>query len=346
MGNCTTSNSKFDPTIAIALSDFETKHPIGRGGFGRVYKVYHKKSGQQFAMKEMRKDLVVSKRSVGSIMNERRLLGILKHPFIVNLHYAFQNLENLYLVIDLMAGGDFRFFLVQQPDIKENGIKFLAACILTGLEYLHLNNIVHRDIKPENLVFDNKGYIHITDFGIARMANGDNAATTSGTPGYMAPEVLCSQNHGVGADYFALGVILYECITHYRPYMGKNRKEIRDAVLNKQVQLKIDDNSEWTDELIDLVNRLIQRKPENRLGFFGPGEVKSHKFFEGFDWELLYNKETVSPFKISEKNNFDYDHVMKRWDPVKERITAHNSQKLFAGYLYDCTLFNMHKQGK
>ena len=343
MGNCTTADNKFDPTIAISLSDFEIKFPIGRGGFGRVWKVYHKKSGQQFAMKEMRKDLIVSKRSVGSIMNERRLLGILKHPFIVNLHYAFQNLENLYLIVDLMAGGDFRYYLVKRREFKEESLKFLTSCILAGLEYLHMNNIVHRDIKPENLVFDNNGYLHITDFGIARMSNTDNASTTSGTPGYMAPEVLCNQDHGIAADYFALGVILYECITHTRPYIGKSRKEIRDAVLSKQVQLRVDDNSEWSNEIIDFVNRLIQRKPENRLGYHGPDELKNHKFLEGYSWEGLYSKDTKSPFLIDEENNFDYDHVMKKWDPVQERITAHNSQKLFAGYLYDATLFSMPK---
>ena len=343
MGNCASADKKFDPTIAISLNDFEMKFPIGRGGFGRVWKVYHKKIGQLFAMKEMRKDLVVAKRSVGSIMNERRLLGILKHPFIVNLHYAFQNLENLYLVVDLMDGGDLRYYLVLKPEMKEDSIKFLAACIMCGLEYLHSNSIVHRDIKPENLVFDSNGYIHITDFGIARMSNTDNSSTTSGTPGYMSPEVLCSQNHGIAADYFALGVILYECITHFRPYTGKNRKEIRDAVLNKQVQLKLENNQDWTNELIDLVNRLIQRKPENRIGFGGYAEVKNHAFFQDFDWEKLYNKEIQSPFKVGEKNNFDYDHVMKKWDPVKERITAHNSQKLFAGYLYDATLFSLER---
>lgn len=343
MGNCASADNKFDPTIAISVNDFEAKYPIGRGGFGRVWKVIHKKSGQQFAMKEMRKDLIVSKRSVGSIMNERRLLGILKHPFLVNLHYAFQNLENLYLVVDLMEGGDFRYYLVKHRDIKEHNLKFLCACIIAGMEYLHANNIVHRDIKPENLVFDKKGYLHITDFGIARMSTADNSSTTSGTPGYMAPEVLCNQDHGTPADYFALGVIMYECITHFRPYVGKTRKDIRDAVLNKQVQLRLDDNSEWSQEIIDIINRLIQRKPENRLGFHGVDELKRHKFFKDFDWEALYSKQIKSPFDIDDENNFDYDHVMKKWDPVQEKITAHNSQKLFAGYLYDATLFNMQK---
>ncbi|OMJ78590.1 hypothetical protein SteCoe_21570 [Stentor coeruleus] len=343
MGNCTTVDNKFDPTIAISVNDFESKYPIGRGGFGRVWKVIHKKSGQLFAMKEMRKDLIVSKRSVNSIMNERRLLGILKHPFLVNLHYAFQNLENLYLVIDLMVGGDFRYYLVKHRNINEDHLKFLCACIISGLEYLHTNNIIHRDIKPENLVFDKNGYIHITDFGIARMATAENSTTTSGTPGYMAPEVLCNQDHGIPADYFALGVIMYECITHFRPYIGKTRKEIRDSVLAKQVQLHLRDNSELSNEVVDFVNRLIQRKPENRLGFHGADELKTHKFFKDFDWEELYNKQMKSPFVIDEENNFDYDHVMKRWEPTKEKISAHNSQKLFAGYLYDATLFNIQK---
>ena len=345
MGNCASADNKFDPTIAISVNDFEAKYPIGRGGFGRVWKTMHKKSLKYFAMKEMRKDLIVSKRSVGSIMNERRLLGILKHPFLVNLHYAFQSLEHLFLVIDLMEGGDLRYFLVKNREMKEEALRFLSACIIAGLEYLHLNNIVHRDIKPENLVFDGKGYLHITDFGIARMSTSDNSTTTSGTPGYMAPEVLCNQDHGIAADYFAVGVILYECVTHFRPYVGKTRKDIREAVLNKQVQLKMDDNSEWSKEIVDFVNRLIQRKPENRLGFHGPEELKQHNFFEGFNWEGLYSKTMVSPFNIREENNFDYEHVMKKWDPVLERITPHNSQKLFAGYLYDATLFNM-TQGK
>ena len=190
----------------------------------------------------MRKDLIVSKRSEASIMNERRLLGILKHPFIVNLHFAFQTNTSLFLVIDMKSGGDLRYYFIHHRTFTEEGIKFLSCCIIAGLEYLHSNYIVHRDIKPENLVFDEKGYLHITDFGIARMSNIDNTTATSGTPGYMSPEVLCCQDHGIGSDYFALGIILYECVRGTRPYLGKTRKEIRDAILSKQVQLKKEEN--------------------------------------------------------------------------------------------------------
>ena len=129
---------------------------------------------------------------------------------------------------------------------------FFVACLISGLEYFHKKNIIHRDIKPENLVVDVDGYVRITDFGIARVWREENAQDTSGTPGYMAPEVMCRQNHTQSVDFFAVGVMAYECmfgrvsvlfqklitssfIPIQRPYIGKSRKEIRDHILSKQI---------------------------------------------------------------------------------------------------------------
>ena len=173
------------------------------------------------------------------------------------MQYAFEDRENLYLVIDLMSGGDLRYHIgkyrrfteeqTSKPPIPHRyllitnplvPLEFFIACMLLCLEYLHTNCILHRDIKPENLVFDEDGYLRITDLGIARVWNPENAKDTSGTPGYMAPEVMCRQNHGVAVDYFAMGVIAYECMFGKRPYQGKDRKEIRDHILSKQVQIK------------------------------------------------------------------------------------------------------------
>ena len=198
-----------------------------------------KQTNDVYAMKEMQKTRIASKRSVHSVMNERNFLETLHNSFIVNMHFAFQDRENLYLVLDLKNGGDLRYQLSKNKKFNELQSKFFIACIITGLDYIHSNKILHRDIKPENLVFDEKGYLHITDFGIAKKFSFDNSKDTSGTPGYMAPEVIFMQNHGIAADYFAVGVILYEIIIGRRPYIGRDRKEIRDHMISKQSRITI-----------------------------------------------------------------------------------------------------------
>lgn len=129
--------------------------------------------------------------------------------------------------------------------------------MLLGLEYIHINNILHRDIKPENLVLDDKGYVRITDFGIAKIYQKENNTETSGTPGYMSPEVMCAQNHTIAVDYFALGVITYEFMNGRRPYVGKTRKEIKEMIMSKQVQVKKNEIPEgWSVDAADFVNRV------------------------------------------------------------------------------------------
>ena len=290
-------------------------------------------------MKEMSKARIIAKNSV-------------KYPFIVNMQFAFQDKENLYLVMDLMPGGDFRYHITRNRHFSEAQSKFFIACILIGLEFLHNNGVIHRDIKPENLVFDNQGYLTITDFGIARVWVPENARDTSGTPGYMAPEVMCRQNHGVAVDYFAVGVILYEIMMGMRPYLGKSRKEIRDKVLAKQVQIKKDEiPTGWGAEAADFVNKLIQRKPINRLGMNGPEEVKKHPWLKDLNWKLIKTKKMVSPFiPNDDEDNFDIklNLVNDPWkdadsDAIKESLIMlenKSTQELFSGYFYDVSQSN------
>ena len=184
-------------------------------------------------MKEMAKARIIHKKSIPSVMSELTLLGYIKSDFIVNVHYAFQDKENLYLIMDLLLGGDLRFHITNrrkyaQRKFTEEVTRFFIACLLQALESVHSANIIHRDIKPENLVFDNQGYLRLTDFGVAHPVRDNNASETSGTPGYMAPEVLHRKNHRLEADYFAVGVIGFECMMGKRPYMGPSRNEIRE----------------------------------------------------------------------------------------------------------------------
>lgn len=160
-------------------------------------------------------------------------------------------------------------------------LEFFICCILLGLEYLHSNNILHRDIKPENLVLDERGYVRITDFGIAKFYQKENYTETSGTPGYMSPEVMCAQNHTIAVDYFALGVITFEFMMGFvyfilkflfkknfsifiwnllfqRPYTGKSRKEIKEKIMAKQAQVKKNEiPTEWSSEAADFINNVF-----------------------------------------------------------------------------------------
>ena len=141
----------------------------------------------------------------------------------MNLLYAHQDRQNLYLLLDYLPGGDLRYHLSRKK-FNEEEAKFIIVCILLGLKYLHSKGVIHRDIKPENIVLDSKGFAHITDLGVARPFRSNNSCDTSGTPGYMAPEVLCRQDHSYSVDYFAIGIITHELMLRKRPLKGRSRK--------------------------------------------------------------------------------------------------------------------------
>ena len=166
-------------------------------------------------------------------MSELQLLAMIRSDYIVNVQFAFQDRNTLYLVMDLLLGGDLRYHIARKRKFSEEITKFFVACLLHALDSVHSCSIIHRDIKPENLVFDNDGYLRLTDFGVAKICTPENANETSGTPGYMAPEVMCRQNHGLVSDYFAVGVIAFECMMGRRPYIGKSRREIREHILTR-----------------------------------------------------------------------------------------------------------------
>ena len=256
------------------------------------------------------------------------------------MHFAFQDYENLFLVLDLLTGGDLRYHIARYKKFTEQQTKFFIACIIIGLEYIHSQSIIHRDIKPENLVADKDGYIHITDFGVAKKNTKDNSSETSGTPGYMAPEVLFSQNHSYTADYFAIGVIGYEFMLGRRPYVGRSRKEIKQLVLNKQAKISVNDlPSGWSIEAIDFINKLLQRKVEKRLGYRGGiSELKEHPWMVDVDWSDMLIHKTTSPFKPKEgDNNFD-----KKYCESKEQLSESTIER-YKDYMNDeeyASLFN------
>ena len=263
------------------------------------------------------------------------------------MHYAFQDKEYLYLVMDLLPGGDLRYHISIHKKFSEEQTRFFICGIILSLEYIHSKGIIHRDIKPENLVLDEKGYIRLTDFGIAKKNLEDNSSETSGTPGYMSPEVINSKNHSFPADYFALGVIGYEFMKGNRPYKGKNRKEIKEQMNERQAQItlkeiiknnyenveNINEGENWSKESIDFINKLLIRNPEERLGFGGVQDLKQHLWLKYYPWNLMYNKALPPPFIPSDKGNYD-EKYCKGVDYIGEE-TKLRYEEIFLEENYD-----------
>jgi len=302
-----------------------------------------RKNNKKYALKEMSKVKIIDKHSEESIKGERDFLSKLNHPFIVNMHYAFQDFDNLYLVMDLLKGGDLRYHLWRNYQFQENESKFFIACLIISLEYIHSNNIIHRDIKPENLVCDENGYLRVTDFGVAKIRKKENKNETSGTPGYMAPEVLMAKNHSFPVDFFAIGVMGYEFMFGQRPYLGKNRKEYKESILSNQAFIDIDDiDEDWSDESVDFINRCLKRKVSKRLGYnFGIKELKEHPWFNEFNWDELFNKKMKAPFLPKSERNYDKkfcNEIERISEETMERyqyyINDKNYSYLFRGYTY------------
>ena len=325
---------------------FEFEYIIGRGGFSKVWKVKLKKNGKNYALKEMLKVKIIDKKSESNVTGERDLLSKLKHPFIINIICAFQDYENLYLLLDYLSGGDLRYHFNLSNKFSENEIKFFITNIILSLEYIHSNDIIHRDIKPENLVFDNKGYLCLTDFGIAKVSKNKNISDTSGTPGYMAPEAIHGKNQSFSVDFFAVGIIGYELIIGHRPYRGKNRKEIKKLMDLKEKEILIEENDNknnlYTNDCINFFNSCLKKEVEKRIGFKnGIKELKSHIWFNNFDWQKLYNKEIKPNFIPKEEKNFDQKYCEEN-DKISndtiERYKGYMKQdnfvKIFEGYTF------------
>ena len=313
---------------------FEFITVIGKGGFGKVWKVQYKKTNEYFALKEMSKRKILDKKSEKSINSERQFLSLLNHPFIVNMHYAFQDNDNLYLVMDMLSGGDLRYHCSRYRTFSEEQTRFFIACITYSLEYIHSNNVIHRDIKPENLVLDEKGYVRVTDFGIAKYNTNDNSSETSGTPGYMSPEVMNAENHSFTADFFAIGVIGFEFLMGYRPYNGKNRQEIKEKIASGQVIITPSQKKNgWSDDVLDFINKLLERNKESRLGAInGVQELKEHQWLKYYPWDELENKVLPAPFIPEQIDNFD-----KSYCESEEKITENTKiryKKIYSSLEY------------
>jgi protein-serine/threonine kinase len=212
----------------MSILDFELIRILGQGSTGIVWHARRLQNNQECAVKMLDKQQIATSHSATRVVAEREILTMLDHPFVVQLHFAFQDATKVYFVMDYAAGGDFYNFLRQFPQrrMEESTARFFVAELILAFEYLHAYDISFRDLKPENLLLSKSGHLMVTDFGLSvrsekGQANGEcggGQRTVCGTPEYMAPEVIKENGHGKAVDCWALGLILYELLHGRSPW--------------------------------------------------------------------------------------------------------------------------------
>lgn len=288
----------------ISKDDFDFLLLIGKGGFSKVWKVKYKLTNEIFALKEISKLRILAKNIRKNIFWELDILSKLKHPFLLNLHFAFQDSEHLYIVTDFFSRGDLCYHIDQDIIFTESQTKFFIACIIHGLSYLHKKNIIHRDLKANNLMFDSKGYLHIIDFGLSKEKDRDNYLYNHCTYLYAAPEILFKNNYSFSSDFYSIGVIALFLMYRVFPYTG-TKEEMREQM--KQTKIHIIEKEGWDIKSKFFVKGLLEINPEKKLGNKnGIKELKEHPWFKNFLWEKLKNKTLLPPF-IPKENNENFD---------------------------------------
>jgi len=284
---------------------------IGRGSYGKVFQVRKKSNDKLYAMKVLKKKEIIKRKVVNHTKSERSVLEAIAHPFIVNLRHAFQTDSKLYLILDYVPGGELFSRLDREIELPEKEACFYAAEVVLALEHLHSLDFIYRDLKPKNILLDAGGHICLTDFGFAKKlieAEGDSK-TFCGTIHYMAPEIINNTGHGKCADWWALGVLIYEMITGKTPFYAKNRKDIQQKILTAALKFP-----RWmSPDCQSLLKGLMRRPVHKRLGVNGAAEIKTHGFFKDVDWDKLSAKKMVPPYKPVLEGPLDLSNFDKQF---------------------------------
>lgn len=321
-----------DMYCIVELSHFTLLRSVGKGAFGKVRVVQHKGTKQLYALKYINKTKCIQMRAVENIISERRLLEQISCNLIVNMRYAFQDDDNLFMILDLMLGGDLRFHLDRLGVMPEEYVRFYAAEVAVSLHYLHSLNIIHRycnnnvilvcttklkkkkllythththiyhnannrDLKPDNILLDEQGHAHLTDFNIATIINNAKPLTSvAGSFAYIAPEVLQKRGYLTSVDWWSLGIVIYELLFGKRPFRGKSNDALQHAILHDNVHFP--ENHKLSPQAIDFIKCLLTRDIKSRIGVGKQGfqRLMRHPWFNGIPWELLESKQVEPPF--------------------------------------------------
>uniref|UniRef100_A0A8C9A4J0 Ribosomal protein S6 kinase beta-2 n=1 Tax=Prolemur simus TaxID=1328070 RepID=A0A8C9A4J0_PROSS len=309
---------------------FELLRVLGKGGYGKVFqvrKVQGTNLGKIYAMKVLRKAKIVrNAKDTAHTRAERNILESVKHPFIVELAYAFQTGGKLYLILECLSGGELFTHLEREGIFLEDTMP--GPCI------------IYRDLKPENIMLNSQGHIKLTDFGLCKESIHEGAVTHTfcGTIEYMAPEILVRSGHNRAVDWWSLGALMYDMLTGSPPFTAENRKKTMDKIIKGKLALP----PYLTPDARDLVKKFLKRNPSQRIGG-GPGDaadVQRHPFFRHVNWDDLLARRVDPPFRPclqSEEDVSQFDTRFTRQTPVDspdDTALSESANQAFLGFTY------------
>jgi len=293
---------------ALKLADLRIIATLGVGGFGRVelVMIHGDAKKRSFALKQMKKSQIVETRQQQHIMSEKEIMEESDCGFIVRLFKTFKDRKYLYMLMESCLGGELWTILRDRGNFDDPTTRFYTSCVVEAFDYLHSRGIIYRDLKPENLLLDASGYVKLVDFGFAKKLQvGRKTWTFCGTPEYVAPEVILNKGHDISADYWSLGVLMFELLTGTPPFTGTDPMKTYNIIL-KGIDA-IDFPRNITARAKELIKKLCRDNSAERLGYQKGGirDIQKHKWFDGFNWEGLRQRTLQPPILPSISSSMD-----------------------------------------
>ncbi|XP_077459062.1 protein kinase C delta type-like [Stigmatopora argus] len=297
---------------------------LGKGSFGKVLLAELKGQGQYYAVKVLKKDVVLIDDDIECTMVEKRVLALAwENPFLTHLYSTFQSKEHLFFVMEYLNGGDLMFHITDKGRFDLARATFYSAEILVGLQFLHSKGIIYRDLKLDNVMLDKDGHIKIADFGMCKEnVFGDvRASTFCGTPDYIAPEILLGHQYTFSVDWWSFGVLLYEMLIGQSPFQGDDEDELFESIRSDTPHYP-----RWiSKEAKKLLELLFERDPTRRLGVVG--NIRAEPFFKSINWPTLEKRQEEPPFKPKVKSPSDCSNFDREFLSEKPRL-SHGDKNL------------------